>query len=177
MSDIQFQPDWGLAVVPRPIQFIPASGANIPVLVADDDTVTLTLLNAIVTRAGFSVVLTKDGHEMMDALRRQVGPCIALVDWTMPGMDGAEVCQRIRNSGKSVYIIMLTARYQKEDAVKGLDAGADDYLTKPFDHDELVARMKVGIRTLQTEAKLLERLLELEDVGADRRSTPLGIPL
>jgi len=177
MSSIQFRPDWDLAALPAPTQFPRVEDGLIPVVVGEDDAVTRALLSAVVTRGGFRVILAKDGHETMVALRKESGACVVIVDWTMPGMDGAEVCRRIRSGGKSVYVIMLTARYQKEDAVKGLESGADDYLTKPFDQDELLARIRVGMRILKTESKLLERLDELQRSAPTHTLLPLAIPL
>ena len=93
----------------------------------------------------------------MTALRLQQKACVAIVDWMMPQMDGAEVCRRIRASGKLVHVIMLTSRNQKEDTVAALDAGADDYLVKPFDSGELLARVRAGMRTLEMQTALGER--------------------
>nr|MBA3609792.1 response regulator [Chthoniobacterales bacterium] len=89
------------------------------------------------------------------------GACMAIVDWMMPEMDGAEVCRRIRASGKPAHIIMLTARGRKEDTVEGLDLGADDYLVKPVDRGELLARVRAGMRKLDAAAALATRLEEL----------------
>ena len=177
MSSIEFRPDWQLTALPAPTQFPRVEDGLIPVVVGEDDGVTRALLSAVITRGGFRVILAENGHETMAVLRKESGACVVVVDWTMPGMDGAEVCQRIRTGGKSVYVIMLTARYQKEDAVKGLDSGADDYLTKPFDHDELLARIRVGMRILKTESKLLERLDELQRSVPGPALLPLAIPL
>jgi len=96
-------------------------------------------------------------------LQQEDGPSLALLDWMLPGMDGVEICRRVRDraSGRSVYLILLTGRAQRVDVVHGLEAGADDYLTKPFDHAELRSRLRVGERVLDMAAQLQERVGEL----------------
>jgi len=96
------------------------------------------------------------------ALRKKDAPTLAILDWMMPGMDGLEICRRIREVDRLLYIIMLTARGSKEDLVAGLGAGADDYLVKPFDKDELRARILVGRRVMGLQASLADRVKELE---------------
>ena len=95
----------------------------------------------------------------------------------MPGTDGAEICRRIRESDRSVYIIMLTARGTKKDTVEGIDHGADDYLVKPFDPEELLARIRVGVRVLTTQATLANRVQALETTASAIGSPELRIPL
>jgi DNA-binding response OmpR family regulator len=95
----------------------------------------------------------------------------------MPVMDGAEVCRRIRESGKMVHIIMLTARDRKEDAVEALDAGADDYLVKPFDRGELLARVRAGMRTLEVLAMLGERAAAQESFREPSAMQSMQLPL
>ena len=87
---------------------------------------------------------------------------VAILDWMMPGMDGLQVCRRIREVGKPVYIILLTARAAKESLVEGVESGADDYLVKPFDNDELLARIHVGLCVLDLQKALGDRVAELE---------------
>jgi DNA-binding response OmpR family regulator len=178
-NEIPFDPHWSVDSAPaKPLPVASRQGnGSIPVVIAEDDSVTRALLSAIATRAGFRTVVTQDGHEAMAALRAETGPCVALIDWTMPGMDGMEVCQRIRSGGKCVYVIMLTARQRKEDAVKSLDGGADDYLTKPFDREELLARIRVGLRILKTQSRLGQRLEELERAADDAEPIRLPNPL
>lgn len=131
--------------------------SRVPIIIAEDDPVSQTVVTALLRRAGYDPIVTSNGSDAMTALRLQQKPCVAIVDWMMPVMDGAEVCRRVRESGKLVHIIMLTARDRKEDAVEALDAGADDYLVKPFDSGELLARVRAGMRALEVLAVLGER--------------------
>ena len=98
-------------------------------------------------------------------LRRKDAPSLAILDWMMPGMDGLEICRRIREVDRVLYVILLTARGSKENVVEGLSAGADDYLVKPFDKGELHARILVGLRVMALQTALAERLSELESVS------------
>jgi DNA-binding response OmpR family regulator len=103
----------------------------------------------------------------MTALRTKDAPSLAILDWMMPGMDGLEICRRVREASPFVYIILLTARGRKEDIVEGLNAGADDYLIKPFDKDELRARILAGLRVIDARATLADRLTVLEEAAAN----------
>jgi DNA-binding response OmpR family regulator len=99
------------------------------------------------------------------ALRKKDAPSLAILDWMMPGMDGLEICRRIREVDRVLYVILLTARGSMENLIEGLGAGADDYLTKPFDKNELHARILVGLRVVASQAALVERVKELEARG------------
>ena len=134
------------------------------ILIAEDDPILRRLLEATLSRSGYEVVLAEDGGRAWTALQSADAPRLAVLDWMMPEMDGLEVCRKTREkAGASyVYIIMLTARGRKEDIVAGLDAGADDYLTKPFDPHELRSRVKVGERILNLEADLHARVNDLQ---------------
>ena len=127
------------------------------VLVADDDRTSRTLLAAIVAKWGHDPVLAADGAAAWEALQQPDPPRLVLLDWNMPVLDGLDVCRRLRASGSSnpPYVILLTARSEKGDIVRGLDAGANDYVAKPYDHEELQARLVVGQRTLALQADLL----------------------
>ncbi len=146
-------------------------------MIAEDDPVSRKLVTAVVEMSGFRTIVAQDGEEAMSALRAQNSPCVAVIDWMMPGMDGAEICRRVRDSGKDVYFIMLTARGAKEDTVRGLEGGADDYLVKPFDRHELVARIRAGVRTLTAQADLVKRVRELEKSAPESRSLRLQMPI
>jgi len=98
----------------------------------------------------------------MMALRKKDAPVLAILDWMMPEMDGLEICRRIREVDRVLYIIMLSARGSKANLLEGLRAGADDYLVKPFDKDELHARILVGLRVMGLQAALMERVKVLE---------------
>ena len=151
MNLIEFKPEWQ-STIPAPSEIADAPvrfSTRIPVVIAEDDLVSRVLLVAILHKAGYDPIVTTNGSDAMTALR-------------MPEMDGAEVCRRVRASGKPVHVIMLTARDRKEDAVEALDAGADDYLVKPFDSGELLARVRAGMRTLEVHAVLTERAEALD---------------
>ncbi len=135
------------------------------VLIAEDDGVSRHLLEVALQRRGYKVVSCVDGLEALAALQRDDAPQLAILDWMMPGMEGLEVCRRIREeeSSRPIYIVMLTAKGRREDIVAGLEAGADDYVTKPFDEQELIARLRVGARIVELQSSLAERVRELEE--------------
>ncbi len=134
-------------------------------LIAEDDAVSRRVLETTLVKWGHEVIVTHDGVEAWAALQGEGAPSLAILDWMMPGMDGPEVCRRVRqvNSRTPVYLILLTAKGRKEDIVTGLEAGANDYLTKPFDREELRARVQVGARVVELELSLSERVRELEE--------------
>jgi two-component system, cell cycle response regulator len=127
------------------------------ILIAEDDPVSRRLLEVFLVKWGFEVVLATTGLEALQLLERMDAPRLALLDWMMPGMEGVQVCQKLREfkDRPYVYVLLLTARTQKEDLLQGLDSGADDYLTKPFDSQELRARLHVGQRILDLQDKLI----------------------
>jgi diguanylate cyclase (GGDEF)-like protein len=128
----------------------------VKILVADDDPVNRRLIASKLEGHGHSVVTAVDGAEAITALLDPDGPRVAIVDWMMPGVDGLSVCREVRkNSSTYTYIILLSARDGKESAVTGLDAGADDYLSKPVDGAELLARIRAGQRILDLQSTLL----------------------
>jgi phosphoserine phosphatase RsbU/P len=133
------------------------------ILIAEDDPVSRCFLEVTLIKWGYEVITTCDGNEAWEAFQRQ-NPTIAILDWMMPGIDGAEVCRRIRGVETPVppYLIMLTAKSEKQDVVAGLCAGADDYITKPFNRHELHARIKVGIRVAELQKTVADRIIELE---------------
>jgi sigma-B regulation protein RsbU (phosphoserine phosphatase) len=135
------------------------------VLIAEDDPVSRRLLEATLSKFGYEVVLAADGAEAWALLQRQDSPSLAILDWMMPGMDGVEICRRVRNlpTATPPYLMLLTAKGDKTDVVVGLDAGANDYLTKPFDRSELRARIQVGTQVLELQKALVARVRELED--------------
>ncbi|HXY24715.1 MAG TPA: diguanylate cyclase [Candidatus Acidoferrum sp.] len=128
------------------------------ILVADDDVVSLRLLQKTMERAGYEVTAVADGRQAADELCKPEGPKLALLDWVMPELDGLGVCGEVRKRKEHsyVYMVLLTSKESKEDVVAGLGAGADDYLTKPFDPEELKARLRTGIRILELEDRLIE---------------------
>ena len=126
------------------------------ILVADDDPINRRLLEALLVKWDYEVVLACDGNEAWKILSQKDAPKLAILDWMMPGVDGTQICRRIRkrSSDSYIYILLLTAKSQKSDIIKGLDAGADDYLSKPFDANELRARLWAGMRVLGLEKRL-----------------------
>jgi DNA-binding response OmpR family regulator len=121
------------------------------VLIADDEPVTCRLLQWFLERWGFEPVVVNDGALAEWVLQREDTPRLALVDWMMPGLDGIEICRRLRARPGTpyVYTILVTAKASRQDAIEGLEAGADDYVTKPFDPDELKARLAAGRRIVE----------------------------
>jgi DNA-binding response OmpR family regulator len=134
------------------------------VLIAEDDRVSRRLLQATLERLGYEVVAVEDGARAWEALRGGDAPRLAVLDWMMPELDGVEVCRRVRAESDPSYryLILLTTRGQKSDVVEGLDAGADDYVTKPFDAEELHSRLRTGERILDLESALATKVEELE---------------
>jgi diguanylate cyclase (GGDEF)-like protein len=133
------------------------------ILVADDDPVSRRLMERLLERAGYEVILAEDGRQALQILQANDGPRLALLDWMMPGMDGPSVCAEIRSHRERSYthITLLTSKEAKEDLVAGLQAGADDYLTKPCNFEELKARLRTGVRILRLEDKLVEAREEM----------------
>lgn len=128
------------------------------ILIADDDDTSLAILKALIAKLGHEVIAAVNGAEAWAAMQQPDRPQIVILDWMMPELDGMEVCRRIRAANMDLppHVIMLTARGGKADIVAGLEAGADDYLAKPFDPGELSARIKVGCRMVDMQIKLLE---------------------
>lgn len=128
---IQFRPSWE-STPSNPKEPIAARfDKTATIVIADDDPVSRELVSTTVSQWGFHTVVTQDGHEAMAAIRAEKGPVVAILDWLMPGMDGLEVCRRVRQIDKPVHIILLTVRAAKENLVEALESGADDYLVKP----------------------------------------------
>ena len=128
---------------------------SFPILIAEDDLVSRKLLEKALIKAGYLVVSVKNGREAFSTLKKQFFP-IVITDWLMPEMDGLELCLAIRNHDFPgyIFIILVTARDTSDDIIAGLDAGADDYITKPFKRTELIARLKAGRRILELERSL-----------------------
>jgi sigma-B regulation protein RsbU (phosphoserine phosphatase) len=133
------------------------------ILVADDDRVSRAILVRALEGWKFDVVTADDGEGALATLRAEE-PSMAVLDWMMPGLDGPQVCQRIRQEPAlaGMYVLLLSARGSRADLVAGLEAGADDYITKPFDPDELRARINVGMRVLALQERLGEQVTELQ---------------
>jgi diguanylate cyclase (GGDEF)-like protein len=130
---------------------------NFPILIADDDIITQKMIQKMFTRKGYPVVSVSDGSEAWKMLQKRYFP-IVITDWHMPKMSGIELCHKIRENKFPGYVftILLTSRDTKSDIIEGLEAGADDYLTKPLDYHELTARLKAAERILSLERSLKE---------------------
>jgi DNA-binding response OmpR family regulator len=139
------------------------------ILVADDQDTNRKLLTAVLLAEGYDVLQVRDGGEALEALTRATGPMIALLDWQMPVLAGLEVCLEARKAANSnlLFIILVTVRDDRQDIVAGLKSGANDYLTKPFDLQELLARVRVGARVLELQESLVRRVRELEAALAE----------
>jgi DNA-binding response OmpR family regulator len=126
------------------------------ILIADDERMTTMMLSRTLESWGFEVTVADDGASAWECINGDDPPALAIVDWMMPGLEGIELCRRIREAPPPapIYLILLTSRTSREDLVIGLEAGADDYLTKPFDPIELRARIHVGQRTLALMASI-----------------------
>ena len=127
------------------------------VLIAEDDPVFRHVLRNWLQKWDYEVQAVENGTDAWEILRQEDAPKLAILDWMMPGMDGVELCKRVRAQDKKAYcyVLLLTAKDEKQDIVAGLDAGADDYLTKPFNLDELRARIRSGKRILDLQNALI----------------------
>ena len=128
------------------------------ILIAEDDSLSRTLLERTLQRAGYDVTSTEDGTRALLELDKDDPPRLALLDWVMPGLDGVGICRELRRRKNKAYtyLILLSSKESKQDIVQGLESGADDYLTKPFDAEELKARLRAGQRILELEDRLVE---------------------
>jgi DNA-binding response OmpR family regulator len=135
------------------------------ILIAEDDPTSRRLLEATLARDGYHVVSASDGDEAWERLRDKDGPRLAILDWMMPGRDGIEICRQLRREPRPsyVYLLLVTTKTRTEDIIHGLEAGADDYLTKPYDPQELRCRIKSGERLLRLEEALAGKVSELQE--------------
>ena len=149
------------------------------ILVAEDHQVSRHLLERNLQNWGFEVVTAQDGKAAAEILEGPDSPSLAVLDWMMPRMDGLEVCKRVRQNrtGPYIYLLMLTAKSQKDEIATGLEAGADDYVIKPFDPDELRARLKVGQRVVELERTLEKRVQDLETALNDVKKLKSLLPI
>lgn len=142
------------------------------VLIAEDDAVSRRMLEGLLVRWGYRVTSASNGKEAMDVLEEADSPRLAILDWMMPGLDGVEICKELRRQAREpyTYVLLLTAKGRKQDLVVGLDAGADDYLSKPFDATELRARLRAGCRIVELQEQLV---LAREALRAEATHDPL----
>ena len=139
---------------------------------AEDNAVSRKLLERILNQAGYEVVSVQNGREALGVFKENFFP-IVLTDWGMPEMDGLQLCRAIRELGSDgyVFIFLITARDSKDDIIVGLEAGADDYLTKPFDRAELIARLKTAIRVLELEKSLKDAYEKIKTLSITDKLT------
>ncbi len=146
------------------------------ILIAEDDLMSQVMLKAMTDRAGYESIVTGDGLGAYEILRRPDAPKIAILDWMMPGMDGVEVCRKVRElkSNEPAYLILLTSRDDKKDIIYGLKAGANDYIVKPYDVEELQVRIGVGRKVVDLQSMLAGRITELQ-AALDQIKTLRGL--
>jgi CheY-like chemotaxis protein len=142
------------------------------VLIADDDRIAAAVLSRTLQQWNYDVTVVPDGAEAwshLQAAQSKGAPTLAILDWMMPHLEGADVCRRVRRDMPlaNMYLMLLTSLESRSHIVAGLDAGADDYLVKPFDPDELRARVSVGVRVLALQERLADRVGELQDALAN----------
>jgi len=148
------------------------------ILVAEDDEPTCQALTRLLTGWGYCVLPAHNGERAWQILQSDDAPRLALLDWVMPGLDGLEVCRRVRKAvAEPPYLILLTGRRSPEDVVAGLDAGADEYLGKPVDPAELRARVRAGCRVVELQDRLADRVRELEAALARERRLQELLPI
>ena len=147
-------------------------------VIADDDRVATTLLSRAMARWRFDVTLAGDGEAAWTAIQTQATD-FAIVDWMMPELDGPALCRRIRANASTahMYVVLLTSRNSPSDLIEGLDSGADDYLVKPFNLEELRARVHVGVRVVTLQTRLAERVAELEAAVSNVKQLQAMIPI
>ena len=149
------------------------------ILIADDDSVARMLLDSVLENWGHQVVVVNDGQQAWDILSQPDSPRLAIVDWMMPRIDGPELCRRIRRTPETLglYVILLTSRRDPADIISGLQAGADDYIVKPFEPEELRARLGVGLRVVALQSSLNARITELKQALAQVHTLQGLIPI
>ena len=151
------------------------AAARDTVLIAEDDPIFRRVLETRFKRWDYGVTAVENGLDAWEVLQKEDAPRLAILDWMMPGMDGIELCRKIRSRGQGPYqyVLLLTAKDDKQDVITGLEAGADDYLTKPFDMDELRARVRTGKRILDLQAALIKAQVDLQSAAAHDALTGL----
>ena len=152
------------------------------ILIAEDEKITRTMLARKLNNWGYEVVSAPDGNGAWEILQQKDAPNLIILDWMMPGMDGVEICRRLKQIETKTpsYIILLTSLDNEEDIVAGLDAGADDYITKPFKNSELRSRINVGRRMIELQASLIEKeklqgILEMAGAVCHELNQPLQV--
>jgi len=151
----------------------------VKVLIAEDEFTTRMMVQVCLENWGYRVESVTNGVDALRVLQKPEAPHIAILDWEMPELNGVEVCRKVKemNAETPPYVILLTGRDSKADIVKGFDAGADDYMTKPFNDNELRARVRVAERLVRTQSSLSETVAELRDALNQLEMLESGIAL
>ena len=138
------------------------------VMIADDDALSRKVLEDSLLSWGYDVLVTKNGEEAWEVLSQPNHPNLIILDWMMPGYDGVDICRmlRRREGSRYTYVILLTSRDSRKDLVIGLESGVDDYITKPFDPEELKYRLRIGERIVALEERILSMARRLSDWSA-----------
>ncbi len=149
------------------------------ILIAEDDFTSRNMLAGVLKKAGYEPVEAVNGLEALEELQRPDAPRLVVLDWIMPEMDGLEVLRRLRavQSDRPPYVLMLTTKTDKEEIIAGLEAGANDYLAKPFDAGELRARIEVGRRMVEMQDALAEKIVELRRALAEIKTLRGIVPI
>ncbi len=149
------------------------------ILIAEDDFTSRSLLSAVLSKSGYDVIETENGADAWAVLQKTDRPPIAILDWMMPEIDGVNVIKRLRKKEKEqpVYVILLTTKYKKSDIITGLQAGANDYLVKPYDIGELTARVSVAKRMVDLQTALAEKIAELQKASEEIKTLQGIIPI
>ncbi len=149
------------------------------ILIADDEEAYRILLRSVLESEGFEVTEAVDGKAALTQLVGAGGPSLALIDWVMPGLTGPQICSQVRaySIARPLYLILQSSRQDAMDKVEGFQSGADDYLIKPFNRHELLARVRVGLRMIQTQANLHQRVKELEAALGQVRTLRQLLPI
>ena len=149
------------------------------ILIAEDEYITRLMVQVSLEKWGYRVDCVSDGNEAWEVLQRPDAPQIAILDWEMPGLNGVEVCRRVKELEKEtpIYVILLTGRDNRNDILHGFDMGADDYMTKPFDDNELRARVRVAERLVHIQMSLAESVEELRYVLDQMESLQGALPV
>ncbi len=149
------------------------------ILVADDDAVFRKLYSSLLEHNGHDPVLVETGEQAWQALQRIDAPRFAVLDWTMPGIEGVDLCRRLRATARHrlSYLIVVTSRSNTVDLVTALDAGADDFLAKPFSPGEFLARIRAGVRSLTRQDQLLDLLVTLQAAASSRFTNAPVVPV
>jgi len=140
------------------------AGQLMKILIAEDSATTRVILEELLEEWGYTFISATNGNEALEVLSSDDAPNLAILDWIMPGIEGIDVCRQIRRKKKAfpLYFILLTAKVKNEEIIEGLEAGADDYIIKPFEKGELRARIKAGQRVVGLQLELAKRIKELQ---------------